>query len=87
MTVHKVEHFCCDARLCNCTVTHRCFSGPTRESLQRWFLSVQSSVTFKSRSVESVVRADIGTLSHDRQEMRLYIFSDGTFMGRVVIFC
>ena len=73
MTEHKVEHLCFDARICNSTVTHRLFSGPTRESLQRWFLSVQSSLTFKLRFVEHntcSIQANIGTMRHDRPEMR-----------------
>ena len=53
----KVEHLlCCDSRACKHTVTHRCFSGPTRESLQRWFLSVQTSFPSRLRFVESVFR-------------------------------
>ena len=52
-TSFAFEHWlCCDAR--TYTVTYRCFSGPTRESLQRWFLSVQTSPSFKRRSVKHV---------------------------------
>ena len=40
MTIQKVDHFCCNARIRNCTVTNRCFFGPTRASLHRWLLSV-----------------------------------------------
>ena len=52
MTVNKSEHLCCDARNCNYTVTIRCFFGRTRESLQLWFLSVQTSLSFKLRFVQ-----------------------------------
>ena len=49
---HKVER---DARICNYTVTNRCFSGPERESPQPWFLSVHASLSFKSRFVKHVL--------------------------------
>ena len=42
---------CCDACICNYTVTNRCFSGPTRGSLPRWFLPLQTSLSFKLRFV------------------------------------
>ena len=56
MAVPKVEHCCCDARICKCTVTHRCFYGPERQSLRRRLLSVQSSLPFILRFVEHVFR-------------------------------
>ena len=37
----------------NYTVTNRCFSGPPRESQQRWFFSVETSPSFRFRFVKN----------------------------------
>ena len=46
--------FACNARTWNCTVTNRCFSGSTRESLQLWFSSAQTALPSRLRCVQSV---------------------------------
>ena len=49
MTVNKVEHSCCDDSNLQLSRHPSMHLWSTRESPQRWFLSVQTSLIFKLR--------------------------------------
>ena len=75
----KVEHLLGrGAGTCNYTVTSWRFSGPDRESLQLWFLFVETSLLFKLRFVASVFRRSGRRLRHvafgDREGMLHFLF-------------